>query len=429
MMKWTNNGLTAHNPTREETLAFPAIDGLRLRFRPGRGRTAKTWTWTRMVAGERPKLTLGTFPAFSIDDARKWADGLNAMVEKGINPERAAAEAAEREVEARGQAEAEAQAAAAALASRKTVRDAFDEYERDCERRQIRTIKEKRRMAEKDFLAAIGSTYLRDLTKADVRAALDVVAARGGERGNMRQRNRVRAEICATLNYAIAEDLDDLTINVAASIKKTVETRIRPVRYLTVDEMVLMIRAAREVAEDTADGWLLLALTGCRLREVFCAPFSEYRDGVWTIPASRAKNETAHPLPLGPAARVIFDRKSNQTYLFPSRRSDGEMRISSFGKTIDAITARMVELSGGEVERWRAHAIRHGFRTAIRKMRIADKETAERLINHVQKSSIDELYDHDEYMEEKEAALLAWETMLMDRLNRASGGNVVPLAA
>jgi hypothetical protein len=39
------------------------------------------------------------------------------------------------------------------------------------------------------------------------------------------------------------------------------------------------------------------------------------------------------------------------------------------------------------------------------------------------------MYDHDDFFEEKQAALAGWETMLMDRIARLTGENVVQMAA
>ncbi len=434
-MKFTSNGLMSYSPTSDETMAHPVVAGLALRFRPTKGRVTKTWIWTRMIAGKRSKETLGTFPLHSIDDAKVWAEGLNRLAENGQVPREAQALAAEREREEAAAEEARAAEAAAVLAARDTIGTAFEKYLVSCERRGVRSFGGKRQIMGKDFLPWHKDQYLPDLKKADVRAAIERCVARQKpaqkEAGNFRMANRVRTEIVAFLTWCVRHDIDDLQVNVAASIQKFQEPKIKARRHLTVDELALMVVAARNVEnDDTADAYLLLALTGCRLMEVFAARSHEFGEAGWNIPGERTKNKLSHMVPLGPIGRDIFDRRNDSDHLFPAhRRGLKQYRSSSFRKTLDRMTLEMERIAGHPITRWTTHSTRHGFRTYIRKMKFADKELAERLINHCQPNDIDEMYDHDDFFEEKQAALAGWEAMLMDRIARLTGENVVQIAA
>ncbi len=427
-MKFSSNGLMSYSPTSDETVAHPTVAGLSLRFRPTKGRVTKTWIWTRMIAGKRSKETFGTFPLNSIDDAKVWADGLNRLAESGLVPREAAKAMAEREA-------ADAEEAAAKLAARDTIGTAFELYLTACKRRGVRSVEGKRGIMEKDFLPWHRDGFLPDLKKSDVRAAIERCVARQKpaqkEAGNYRMANRVRTEIVAFLTWCVRHDIDDLQVNVGASIEKFQEPKIKARRHLIVDELALMVVAARQVEnEDTADAYLLLALTGCRLMEVFAARSVEYGETGWNIPGERVKNKLSHLVPLGPIGRGIFERRHNSDHLFPAHRQGlKKHRSSSFRKTLDRMTLEMERIAGHPIARWTTHSTRHGFRTYIRKMKFADKELAERLINHCQPNDIDEMYDHDDFYEEKQAALAGWETMLMDRIARLTGENVVPIAA
>src|SRR5882757_2254409 len=48
----------------------------------------KTWFYRRRIAGcdTTVKMSLGSFPAFNIAAARKWATDLNEQIEAGIDP-------------------------------------------------------------------------------------------------------------------------------------------------------------------------------------------------------------------------------------------------------------------------------------------------------------------------------------------------------
>jgi integrase len=394
-MKFTSNGLMSYNPTSDEAVAHPTVAGLSLRFRPTKGRVTKTWIWTRMIGGKRSKETMGTFPLHSIDDAKVWAEDLNRVAEAGQVPrEAAAALAAQGAIEAAA-AKALADEAAAALAARETVGTAFELYLTACTRRGVRTAEGKRQIMEKDFLPWHRDQYLPDLKKADARAAIERCLTRRqktpDDLANFRMANRVRTEIVSFLTWCVRHDIDDLQINVAASIEKMKEPLVKARRHMTVNELALMVVAARQAEpKDTADAYLLLALTGCRLMEVFAARSCEYKDGSWTIPGDRVKNGCAHLMPLGPVARAIFESRHDRDHLFPSPKKSGVYRSSSFRKTVDRITLQMEKVAEHPIPRWTTHSTRHGFRTYIRKMKFADKELAERLINHCQPNDIDE---------------------------------------
>lgn len=48
----------------------------------------KRWLFRRRIAGSGVivKLSLGLYPAYSIADARQWANGLNLQIDAGIDP-------------------------------------------------------------------------------------------------------------------------------------------------------------------------------------------------------------------------------------------------------------------------------------------------------------------------------------------------------
>ncbi|HLL30491.1 MAG TPA: Arm DNA-binding domain-containing protein, partial [Allosphingosinicella sp.] len=48
----------------------------------------KRWLYRRRIAGRREivKLSLGLYPAYSIGDARTWANALNLQMDAGIDP-------------------------------------------------------------------------------------------------------------------------------------------------------------------------------------------------------------------------------------------------------------------------------------------------------------------------------------------------------
>jgi integrase len=80
---------------------------------------------------------------------------------------------------------------------------------------------------------------------------------------------------------------------------------------------------ARHLYGTARDALVVLAATGCRLREVLALEWSELelRQGVVTLPADRCKGKRMHCLPLGPRIRAVLAKRHksrrSERYVFP----------------------------------------------------------------------------------------------------------------
>ena len=104
-------------------------------------------------------------------------------------------------------------------------------------------------------------------------------------------------------------------------------------------------------------------------------------------------------------------------FLIPSSRG---IRTGNDRYALEKLRLAMEEIGGAPVPRWTMHAIRYGFRSHIRKSKIADSELAERLIHPKAKAAMDQYYDPDYFAEMREA-LTAWDKLIQDEVAQIVG--------
>ena len=93
---------------------------------------------------------------------------------------------------------------------------------------------------------------------------------------------------------------DRLKINSLVGNKKA-RTRV-----LTDNELRELWLATETISYPAGPLVQMLMLTGCRLREVSDARWSEFDDKLWTIPAARFKSDAQHIIPLTPDMRTLL---------------------------------------------------------------------------------------------------------------------------
>jgi integrase len=98
--------------------------------------------------------------------------------------------------------------------------------------------------------------------------------------------------------------------------------------------------------------------TGCRLDEACGMPWSEIKDGVWTIPKERAKNELTRSIPLPRQAIAALGKPGTPDALvFPSKQG------TPLADNWDRETKRIHKASG--TDDWHRHDIRRTAATMV----------------------------------------------------------------
>ena len=344
-------------------------------------RGIKSWIWLYRFQGRARRMTLGTYPAMGLADARiKLAQARNLLAGgKDPGAELVNARRAERTAE--------------------TVEELTEEYLQKWARPRKRSADEDDRILRKDVLPLWGQRKARDIRRRDVIALLDRIVARGAPI----QANRTLEVVRKMFNWAISRDV--LEVNPCHMVRPPSRESARD-RVLRADELAqFWSRLARAGMSETIRLVMRFQLvTAQRRGEVVGAEWDEIHDGVWTIPGEKTKNGLPHRVPLPPLALDLLDEiqatAGESRWLFPSPW--GEKPIS--GRAINHALRRNLKVIG--VKDIRPHDLR---RTAASHMAAlgVNRLTLSKILNHVE-TGVTAIYDRHSYDQEKRDALEAW---------------------
>ncbi|WP_404337704.1 tyrosine-type recombinase/integrase [Sphingomonas sp. MMS12-HWE2-04] len=373
----------------------PKTPGLYIEAKRSRGQIRRAWKYRRRIAGQSSKsalkLTLGSYPAYSIAAAREWAATLNLSAEQGLDP---------------------VQVARVERAGHLTVADAHALYMASVRKGEHRTLKP-RSISGKEYIWTgdirdqLGARILQELTDDDL---WSLVLAKG-KTAPIRA-NRLAAELkvffkwCAGRPGKVAGVI--LKTNPAVTLEANYFRSKPRSRHLSHEELGWLLTAVAEEKRIYQRAVLLLLLTGCRKEEVLGASAGEVRDGIWSIAPERTKNSQTHRLALGPWGRSLL--ATNRAWLIPSSRKDGPM-LAGWYKVLARIRARMELAAGCPVAHFTFHDLRRTLRSNTKRLKI-DLETAEAMLNH-KKTGLEEVYDGYDLFDEKREGFERWENLLI----------------
>lgn len=282
-----------------------------------------------------------------------------------------------------------------------TVDDVFCKWVERHGKLRKKTWEQDQARYERHVKARIGSTPASKLTKRQIVEALDEIQDEAGPQSA----NRIKPLISAFLNWAEAESLIELSP--ARGIRQRAPT-VKRDAVMTADELRAFWNA---LANDAADrGLKLLLLLGQRREEVAGAHVCELSADIWKLPGGltgRTKNKLPHDVPLTPLARSLF---CDGIGVHASTLSH---RFCDVTRSLGMVEAKDAP-DDPDVSRYRLHDLRHTMLTNMARMGIS-REIRERVVNQVtgQRESMGAHYDHHTYLEERRAALAAWEAELL----------------
>ena len=351
---------------------------------------AKTWTflYASPSNGKRSKLSLGSYPAKSLADARDEALALTLTVKAGNDPlaRRRAEDAAE------------------------SFENLADAYMREHERKYARSGKrsgwtdEVWRLLRADILPKIGDNKAETLTKRHVMNVVETVA----ERGAYVTADRVLGLIRAIYNWAAGTGR--LEVNPTFGLKKRNAGRPRK-RVLSDTEIRTLWRTLDlkiGLSGEIRDALKLQLLLGLRRSEVLGATKNEVNleRCVWTLPAQRTKARREHALPIPSlAVRILkraIGRAGESPWLFPSPAIENvPVRPRSASRALLRLRNDIGLTDVG------THDLRRTLATGLGNMCIAD-EVIERILNHAPRTVAGRHYNHATHFEPMRRALEAW---------------------
>jgi integrase len=316
-------------------------------------------------------LTIGTYPAISLADARDRARELLVDAARGNDPAQA------RKKHRTGD----------------TVADLAQLYLERHAKVKKRSWREDERKLEKDLLPPWGSWKAADVKRADVLAMLDEIV----DRGAPITANRTLALVSKIYNFGMARGI--VEANPAALVPPPGKEESRQ-RVLSEEEICVLWEAFDTESPLTAATFKLRLLTAQRGIEVLSMRWEDLDGDWWEIPAEVAKNGLAHRVPLSPQASEVLDSirpLSDGGWVFPSPTGNDHMRY------IHKAVERLRERTGIS---WSPHDLRrtaatHMTRKGTQRLIVA------KILNHVDEG-VTAVYDRNAYEAEKRQALSAW---------------------
>jgi integrase len=258
----------------------------------------KTFCVLRKVDGKLERVTLGKFPAMTIEQARKSATEVNATIAKGENPN-----------DKRRQARAEM-----------TLQSLFDEY------MTRKAAFNKRPDKPKDIFRLYLSPWAkRKLSTIKAHEVQSLHAKIGREKGKVTA-NIVLKLLHVMFNKAISEWRIWQGENPAHGIKKFPEQSRD--RFLQADELPKFFESLGQEPNDTVrDYFLISLLTGARKTNVLEMKWEQvnFDRAEWRIPET--KNGTPQTVTLSPETLEILRARAgnNGTWVFPSHGKSGHL--------------------------------------------------------------------------------------------------------
>lgn len=366
----------------------------------------KSWALRyRNISGEQRRLTLGTFPAMSLEKARDAALRALGQIADRRDP------AQERSTERR-------HARRARVEKAKTLADLWRHYSTNyLPSKRPSTIAYNTWLWDQRIAPTLGAQRLEDLDRPSIRAALREIGA-----VTPIQANRVGELLRRLFNVAV-EDGVVATTPLANMGRLFVETSRD--RVLDDVELTKLWRALDMAPSASAIGvsprmrlaLKLTMLTGARAGDIVGMRGEEIDvvTRTWTIPANRYKAKRAHSIPLSATAWALVTEALGQPNsasvgpLFPNARDpSATICRASLTRAMGRVCA-----SAGIVGAT-AHDLRRTVATYLASERIgvAPHVVAAVLGHAAEGSAVTAIYNRHRYDSEKRNALAAWDAVL-----------------
>lgn len=369
--------------TRPGLHAVGTVSGLRLLVKDS---GARSWVLRTMVGTRRAELGLGGYPTVSLAQAIDYAREALQQIRSGTDP------AAERR------------------AKRQTVEWTFERTAHAYIEAHRPSWKNDKHAAQwESTLKAyaypvFGNKHVRDLSKADVLAAIEPIWSTKNETAS-----RVRNRIELVLSYAVQRELRPEGLNPArwrgnldmALPQLSRKSRIEHHAALPIDEMHGFLQKLAQVEGTGAKALEFLILTAARSGEVRGASWPEIDldTGTWSIPAERMKASRPHRVPLSAQAVELLEalpRFEGVDLVFPGKS----------GKPLSDMTLTAV------LRRLKIKATAHGFRSTFRdwaaERTAIPGEVAEMALAHAVGDQTEAAYRRGDLFEKRRELMSLW---------------------
>jgi len=398
--------------TREvqEEIVDGAVPGLAVRV--GRG-LAATWSLVLRVRGEggvsrrgfqkkgrRYRLTLGSYPAMSLEAARARANEFLAQANAGESP----VIALER-------------AAAGGLTVEALSARFLEDYARS---KNLRSAGKYEQTIATHILPRLGEVSVDALDREQIRSLIRQVRVRhprtdakdGRAHGGIEAARRALGVLRLMVGWAIEERLVNREDNPASRMERHLPKKRKADRVLSIDEVRAVWRAADSGFAFDNHARLML-LTACRAGEWARARWSwvDLKQGLLNIPANEYKTNRSHVVPLVPEAVAILGncfRGGKGDYVLST--TEGEKPIRGIAHFYRTRLPRAILMKNGAAlsTPFTSHDLRRSTVTRLAEsLGIGGEPLIKRLLGHSD-NSVTSIYNRYRYLKEMRAALEAW---------------------
>jgi integrase len=270
-------------PARGQAMIWDTeVKGFALRITPA---GSKAFILDYRIEGRQRRITLGSWPDWTVAAARETAKAMKREVDHGSDP--------------MGERQAQREAP--------TISQLWERYEREhLPQKAPRSQVDERIMWEKIILPRFGKMKVAGIMHDEVDAFhRDITTIRGTPVRANRTIEVLRRAFNLAIRWKWRED------NPASGVRRNPEEKRH--RYLNKTEIAALARALNEHSEPmSANAIKLLMLTGARRGEVLGATWAMFdlENGVWTKPSAHTKQRRLHRVPLsGPAIQLLTEMK------------------------------------------------------------------------------------------------------------------------
>lgn len=380
----------AHAKATDRARKLSDGEGLHLLVHPN---GSKLWRFRYRFAGKENMISLGSYPAISLADARRKRDELRRGIANGVDP------SSQRRTEK----------LAFTVAARNTFGLVADDYLSATEANgaaQATIIKLTWML--KDLARPLATRPVADVKPAEI---LDLLK-RIEKTGRRETARRLRGVLGAVFRYAVVtlRAETDPTVSLRGALLRP---QVQP-RAAVTDEAKL---GALMSAIDDYDGWptlraglLILALTMTRPGDVRGMRRSEVDldSAIWRVPAERMKMRRPHEIPLSrQALRVLTD-------IWPLSKGD-DLVLPSIRSNARPLSENAFNSALRRMGYTKDEATAHGFRSSastILNQRGFNPDVIEAALAHQDENDIRRAYNRASYWPERVVLLQTWADLL-----------------
>lgn len=385
-MKFSDNYIKNLQP---ETNWLEKIEasGLGLRVTPSGN---KSWFYRFTYNGKRFKMSLGKYPEISLKEARDLLFQTQKLKESGINP-----------IEHNHQEK---------LKQKNTVATfIITWYENYIEKHRKQPLQIKQQI-DADIIPLLGQKELEKLHPRDITQVLDTIV----NRGSPVHANKILSTLKQAFNYAVSRG--DMTRNPATSIRaRDIGGLEKPrERYLTLNEIkilwLFLDGDASKMSFSIRTAIKIILLTGVRTGEISLAKWNEidFKQALWTIPASNNKNGLVMKIHLSPFAKGLFQellKQGSSLYVISNLKTDEPLSDKAIAKAVKRIQERI------GIPQWTPHDLRRTFATQLGETLHIDPVVIEKCLGH-KMPKIMATYNKNEMLPQRKEALDKWSSLI-----------------